>query len=110
MLIGFQFSGGYGGLFAKQPLSICIDTDNITVEERNELLTLLKSSGLLDTKLTSTAMKSTRHRDVFTYRLTIREQEMEMTFSFDDTTVPVATRPLLAFLKQLAIEKKNAVN
>ena len=109
MRIDFQFSGGYGGLFAKHPLALCMNADDLAEDERRELLSLVESSGLLETEPAPAGSRPGPQRDVFTYRLSIREGDMVKSFAFDDSTVPASAHPLLAFLRQLAIDRQRSV-
>ena len=108
MLIDFQFSGGYGGLFAKQPIALSTSPDDLDQDNRSKLLALIESSGLLEIEAAPAGAPPGPQRDVFTYRLSIREGDMVKSFAFDDTTAPTSAHPLLMFLRQLAIDRQRS--
>ncbi|MDH3597671.1 MAG: hypothetical protein OEM93_22760, partial [Rhodospirillales bacterium] len=106
MRIEFEFSGGYGGLFAAQPLGYRVETDDLPDEERDKLLALIANSGVLKLKEAPVAGGAGPQRDVFTYSLTIGGRGTAKTFAFDDANAPPAVRPLLDFLRELAVEAR----
>jgi len=106
MRIEFEFSGGYGGLFAARPLGYRAETDELPDEERDKLLALVRDSGVLELKPARDAGGAGPQRDVFTYRLMIGEGAAAKTFAFDDASAPPAVRPLLSFLRELAMEQR----
>ncbi len=105
MRIDYQFSGGYGGLFAKRPLALSMNADDLAEDEHHELLTLVASSGLLKMEPASAGARLEPQRDAFAYRLSISEGDMVKSFAFNDATAPASAHPLLAFLRQLAIDR-----
>lgn len=109
MRIDFQYSGGYGGLFAKRPLAVSVSVDDLGEDERRELLSLVASSGLLETELAQPQASPGLQRDVFTYSLSIYEGGKAKSFTFDDSTAPASVHPLLAFLRKLAITRHKSV-
>ena len=108
MRIEFECAGGYGGLFAARPLDYRVESDDLPEDRREKLLALVASSGLLDM---ADAPDGAGHgqgqaRDVFTYKLSIRDQSTSRSFDFDDVTAPEKARPLLNYLRELAIEAR----
>jgi len=104
MEIEFEFSGGYGGVFAKRPLVYRADTGDLPEEEREALLGLVRDSGVLE--LEEPAARPSRARDAFDYRLSIRDGELRRSLQCDDASAPPAVRPLLAHLRKLALEAR----
>lgn len=104
MQIEFEFSGGYGGVFAKNPLVYRANTGDLPEAEREALLELVRASGVLE--LEEPEAGPSRGRDVFDYRLSIRDGELRRSLRFDDASAPAAARPLLAHLRKLALEKR----
>jgi hypothetical protein len=102
--IDFEMSGGYGGLFAAQPLRLQLDTEELPAAVRDELATLVDDSGLLQAENTRTFERGPQ-RDALQYRVTISDGQAK-SFALDDATAPVAARPLLERLKSMAIEKR----
>jgi len=107
MRIEFEFSGGYGGLFAKHPLALSVDIDNLPEDERTELLKLVQSSGLLDMDPAHSPAPPNQQRDAFAYRLSIYDGEQAKSFAFDDATAPADVHPLLAILRKRAMEQQG---
>ena len=104
MHIEFEFSGGYGGLFAAQPLGYRVETDELPDEVRDKLLGLIRNSGILEPDAVRGAAAPGPQRDVFTYSLTIGGGADAKSFAFDDASAPPAVHPLLSYLRELAIE------
>ena len=107
MRIEFEFSGGYGGLFVRRPLAVRVNTEDLPADKRNELTALVQSSGVLEIEPTRPDAPPGAQRDVFIYRLSIRHGDLSKSFAFDDATAPAGVHPLLAFLRQLAIEEQG---
>ncbi|MDH3597663.1 MAG: hypothetical protein OEU09_21270 [Rhodospirillales bacterium] len=106
MHIEFEFSGGYGGLFAAKPLGYRVETDELPDEVRDKLLALIRDSGVLELKPAQATGGPGPQRDVFTYSLTIGEGAAAKSFAFDDASAPPAVRPLLSRLRELAVEQR----
>jgi hypothetical protein len=112
--IQFETSGGYGGLFATQPLRVEVDTDDATrldAAEAAALVRLAEESGLLTGPVQPPGRRGVgpapgMARDVFTYRLVISGEEGERAFAFDDTTLPPQARPLVQHLRELAVRRR----
>ena len=103
MRIDFESSGGLANL----QLNYHVDTDKLPQEQANELLTLVKSSGVFNLQQSDIKPKTTGGPpDVFSYRLSLSDGVRQKTLSFNDVTAPVSSQPLLAFLRKLALEQK----
>jgi len=111
MQIEFEFSGGYGGLFAKRPLALRLASEELPARQREELATLVETSGIMTMAPVAPAGPPQGppgpQRDVFNYRLTISRGDVRKSFDFDDVTAPPALQPLLGFLRELAIERQS---
>ena len=107
MKIEFEFSGGYGGMFAAKPLRYRLDTDEMPQAVRDELLALVRTSGILELEGKVKKATSGPQRDVFTYQLSILEAGKTRSFTFDDVTAPPSVRPLLQFLQKHALEQRK---
>ena len=105
MRIDFEFSGGYGGLFAAKPLGYRADTDALSEELRDRLLSLIAESGILGLEAAPPTGPGPQ-RDVFNYRLTLGEGDDAKVFVFDDASAPPGVRPLLNALRQLAMAER----
>ena len=106
MEIEFEFSGGYGGLFARQPLSYRARVDDLPPEVGRRLSELIEAAGLERLEGGTAPPAAGPGRDVFTYRLSIREHGGARSFAFDDVTAPSRLRPLLGYLRELALERR----
>ena len=120
MRIDFEFSGGYGGLFARRPLALSLDSGELPAAQRQELTALVDASGIMTMaplppggppqgppQGPPPGPPPGPQRDVFTYRLTISRGDLRKSFDFDDVTAPPALQPLLGFLRGLAIERQS---
>lgn len=104
MRIDFESSGG----FANLQLSYHIDTETLSPEQAEELLKLVKNSGVFDIQQRDLTSKSTGSpADVISYRLSLSEGTRQKTLSFNDVTAPASLQPVLALLRKLALEQKR---
>ncbi|CAH0320126.1 hypothetical protein SRABI80_04803 [Peribacillus frigoritolerans] len=83
-----------------------IDTDELPKEKYEELQNLMKHADLH--KAAQSKMVKTQGFDSFSYKLDIAVEKKKQSFSFTDTTAPEEVRPLLDYLRNLAIEIKLA--
>jgi hypothetical protein len=106
--IKFEFQGGYGGLFAAQPLACDFEIDQLPHEERTKLVELIENAGIMEAESGQRRRSAGRARDVYDYRLRIQDQGPEKSLAFNDATAPSEVRPLLQFLQQLALERRRS--
>ncbi|MEW5553314.1 protealysin inhibitor emfourin [Peribacillus frigoritolerans] len=102
MHIKFSCIGG----FANLDLNFGIDTDELPKEKYEELQNLMKQADLYNAA--QSKMVKTQGFDSFSYKLDIADEKKKQSFSFTDTTAPEEVRPLLDYLRNLAIEIKMA--
>ena len=102
MHIKFSCIGG----FANLDLNFGIDIDELPKEKYEELQNLLKHADLPNAA--QSKMVKTQGFDSFSYQLDIADEKKKQSFSFTDTTAPEEVRPLLDYLRNLAIEIKLA--
>ncbi|AZV62883.1 hypothetical protein LHV56_21825 [Peribacillus frigoritolerans] len=102
MHIKFSCIGG----FANLDLNFEIDTDELPKEKYEELQNLMKQADLPNAA--QSKMVKTQGFDSFSYQLDIADEKKKQSFSFTDTTAPEEVRPLLDYLRNLAIEIKMA--
>jgi hypothetical protein len=102
MHIKFSCIGG----FANLDLNLGIDTDELPKEKYEELQKLMKQADLPNAA--QSKMVKTQGFDSFSYQLDIADEKKKQSFSFTDTTAPEEVRPLLDYLRNLAIEIKMA--
>ncbi len=107
MHIRFEFSGGYGGLFAAQPLTLDLDAAALSETDRDELLTLIGEAKLLEQTAQPEA-GSKAARDSFQYKLEIEDRGVSRAYGYDDVSAPAVVRPLLQFLQKLAMQRRAA--
>jgi len=98
MLIDFECSGGYAGL----QLAYHADTDELPEKVRDELLSLVKDSGVFDMKPDRLSRQQAAYPDAMNYRLSLSEGGREISLLLDDAAVPESLRPLLSRLQDLA--------
>ncbi|MED4690240.1 protealysin inhibitor emfourin [Peribacillus frigoritolerans] len=102
MHIKFSCIGG----FANLDLNFEIDTDELPKEKYEELQNLMKQADLPNAA--QSKMVKTQGFDSFSYQLDIADEKKKQSFSFTDITAPEEVRPLLDYLRNLAIEIKMA--
>jgi len=105
--IGFQMSGGLGGLFATAPLSYETNTDDLPRQEADLLRRLVGESGLLVAGQRPAARPEGLARDVFRYQVQVSTGGRTYRYDFDDTTVPTRARPLLDHLTAAAVHQRT---
>jgi hypothetical protein len=104
MQIDFASSGG----FANLQLNYRADTNTLPEEPAQELMRLVESSGAFDLQQEDVnANVAVGRADVISYRLTLSEGAKQTTLWFNDLTAPASIRPLLAYLRKLALEEKK---
>lgn len=108
MRIKFEFQGGYGGLFAAQPLTCDVDVDQLPQEVRSELMGLIANAGIMGAESAQRRRSAGRARDAYEYRLQIQDEGSQKSLAFNDASAPSEVRPLLQFLQQLALERRKS--
>src|SRR5512145_1770308 len=104
MQIDFASSGG----FANLELSYRADTNTLPGEQAQELTRLVESSGVFDLEQEDVNANVVVGRtDVISYRLSLFDGSRQATLWFNDITAPASVRPLLAYLRKLALEQKR---
>jgi hypothetical protein len=101
--IHYECSGGYANL----RLTLAVDTDDLPPQLAQELLGLVKASGVFTIKPSEVAPASHGPPDVFLYQLSLSDAKGSQSLVLNDVTVPVTLRPLLTFLQQLALEQQD---
>jgi hypothetical protein len=102
MRIDFECSGG---LFPDL-LRYHANTEDLAGELREKLERLVAESGVLDLQESDMNPSSGAERDVFSYRLTLVEGGKKKTLLVNDVTAPEGLHPLLALLRDLAVERR----
>ncbi len=102
MHIQFSCTGGIANLH----LAFQADTDILPKEIAMTLLDLIKQSNLLDEEPNKEDNGSPFGADAFSYQLKIENGKKKIVFSFTDVTAPNEVRPLLDYLRSLAIAEK----
>ncbi|MEK4538148.1 protealysin inhibitor emfourin [Peribacillus sp. FSL K6-1552] len=104
MHIQFSCIGG----FANLDLNFQIDTNELPKGKNEELQNLMKTADLSNPHLSKMVGAKAQGADAFSYQLDIVNEKKKQSFSFTDTTAPEEVRPLLNYLRNLAIEIKMA--
>lgn len=104
MQIDFASSGG----FANIQLAYQGDTETLSRDQAQELEQLVESSGVFELQQDDFNTSAAIGRaDVISYRLTLSEGPRHTTLWMNDLTAPASVRPLLAYLRKLAMEQKK---
>jgi hypothetical protein len=104
MQVDFATSGGV----INQELAYRADTETLPEQEAKELMRLVESSGAFDLQQNEVNSEATVGRaDVISYRLSLSEANRQNTLWLNDVTAPASIRPLLAFLRERALEQKS---
>ena len=106
MQLEFEFSGGYGGLFAREPARFSVNLDELPTTQREHLEILLRESGLLDADA-KVPPKARSSRDAFSCRLVLRDGGRTRSFALDDASATAPVRGLLQELRTLAIAESD---
>jgi hypothetical protein len=94
MKIKFRQSGGYAGL----RMGCDLDTKSLSSEEATQLESLVKTSGILQSKSGHTENAA----DLINYEITIETKEGTYQVQFDDLTLTESVLPLLDYLQSQA--------
>lgn len=104
MQIDFASSGGV----SNQELVYVTETASLPEPEAKELERLVEGSGVFAIRQSDINPNITVGRaDVITYRLTLSDGEKQTTLWMNDVTAPVAIRPLLSYLQELALKRQS---
>ena len=104
MQIDFATSGGVTNL----ELTYQGDTNTMPEQHSHELAQLVESSGVFDIKQNDlNIIAAVGRADLISYRLNISDGNRQNTLWMNDVTAPASVRPLLAFLRKLAIDQKR---
>jgi hypothetical protein len=105
MQIDFASSGG----FANLQLAFQGDTETMSEDQAQELERLVESSGVFEVQEDDLNTNAAIGRaDVISYRLTLSDGPRRTTLWMNDVNAPASVRPLLSFLRKLAIEQKKS--
>jgi hypothetical protein len=84
------------------------DTNTLPEEQAQELTRLVETSAVFDLEQEDVNTNVTVGRaDVISYRLTLADGARQKTLWLNDVTAPASVRPLLAYLRKLALEQKR---
>lgn len=102
MHINFECTGG----FANLQLRYRTETDALPQKIAADLLTLIKDSGVLSLQQKESA-QDPGLPDVFHYKLTLDDGLKSKSIELNDISAPPSLHPLLARLRELALEQKR---
>ncbi len=99
-------SGGYAGLFALNPLSYRVDTDESPDSDCARLVELVHASGVLESPSRKPEPGTSGQPDVYKYELSIADGGAPRTFFFDDANASADVHMLLQYLQVRAIQHR----
>ena len=103
MRIDFEFSGGFANLH----FVYHADTDTLSHEQSVELLRLIENTDIFNLHQSDINPSPTAGPpDVFTYRLSISDDQRRNDLTFNDVTIPAKFHSLLTELRRIALEQK----
>ena len=97
MKISFVQSGG----FMEVPTGWELDTEEFTPDKAQELKRIVNTSRIS----TSGEFFSRLARDLQQYRITIEDNGLTISVTYDDSTLPTTARLLIDYLQELAVPK-----
>ena len=101
MKVHFEMSGGYGGLYAVDPLTADVDAATLPEGERAELLRLARDA-MMSVPLPD---QPDVVPDLMTYRLRIDDGD-RWEAVLDDRTMPEEVWPLVEYMQSIAMHKR----
>lgn len=99
MHVRFEMTGGYGGLFALEPLVAEVDSASLPEDERDRVLEMARAA------IASTVVPPEEAEplpDLMTYKLRIVDDGVWEAV-LDDRTVPERAWPLIDYMRDLAL-------
>jgi hypothetical protein len=103
MKINFECEGG----FIHLPLKYQVNTDALPTEIKQKLISLVDSSDIFNLNHDALESKSHGPPDVVRYRLDLSDTGRSQSLVVDDATASPALRPLLSFLRNLALKQNR---
>jgi hypothetical protein len=98
MKIHFERSGGFAGI----PFTTVVESDSLSLEEKNRLKSILDNAKFFD--LPSVTSTPKRGADYFKYKITVESDDLNKshTVETNDFTMPPELMPLVNFLQSKA--------
>jgi len=104
MQIDFSSSGGFANLH----LNYRAETKDLPEKQAKELVSLVENSGVFDLEQDDLAPGAAAGpADVISYRLSLSDGARQTTLWLTDVNAPASVRPLLSYLRKLAVEQKQ---
>jgi hypothetical protein len=108
MRVRFEMSGGYGGLFAAEPLEVDVDSSTLPEKERAAFVEMVRVAMASDAV---GAEQGEVMPDLMTYKLRIVDEgaaEDAPTWEavVDDRTVPDEMVPLIDYMRTAALRRR----
>jgi len=101
MRVIFEMSGGYGGLYAAEPLTTEVDSEALPEAERDDLVRMARAAMASVPVPEQPEMAP----DLMSYRLEIVDGD-HWEIVLDDRTVPEDVWPLIEYMQATAIQKR----
>jgi len=92
--VSYERTGGFAGM----KKSIEISSDTLSIDDKTQLIQLIKDSGFFE--LDSNNDPSQSSADQFNYKITVIQSDKEKTLEMNDATVSDNLRPLITFLNR----------
>lgn len=102
MHVRFEMSGGYGGLFALEPLESEVNSTELPDVEREAFEAMARAAMAPPAEAPDDAATAA---DLMTYRLSFVDDE-SWEVVLDERTVPAETWPLLEHMRELAVRRR----
>lgn len=104
MKIYFERSGGFAGF----PISTTVDIHSLPPDEAHKIQGMIDNAKFFDLKESSSSPPK-RAADIFKYKITVQteEEEKQNTIETNDITMPSNLRPLINYLIEKAIKKRQ---
>ena len=104
MYVRFEMSGGYGGLFATEPLTVELESDDLPDEQRPRFEKIARAAL---TAASESAAESDNAADLMSYKLHIVDGNDAYDYDLDDLTAPPETWPLIEYMRDLAVRRRT---
>jgi deoxyribose-phosphate aldolase len=103
MKIEFEKRGGFAGL----TLKTILDTQDLTPEEKNKVISLIKESNFFELKQSTFSSKERGGADLFKYKIAVKDEEGANIIETTDTMLDETLRSLVSFLSYKALKEKS---
>ncbi len=103
MRIQFEWSGGYANL----NIQLHVDSDELPPDLSERLVQTIRESRFFELQPKEVQARGFGPPDVFTYRISLTDAGLTNTLVCNDVTAPESLQPLLALLRDLALQQRQ---